>query len=53
MFRVKRRRAYRLSNSTLLSVHRIAVMIPGIFTADTPEPGNVVCQFSCRLQRVP
>jgi len=24
-----------------------------IFTADAPEPGNVVCQFSYHLQRVP
>jgi hypothetical protein len=30
-----------------------ATAVSAIFTADTPEPGNVVCQFSYRLQRVP
>jgi hypothetical protein len=30
-----------------------ATAIRVIFTADTPEPGNVVCQFSYHLQRVP
>jgi hypothetical protein len=30
-----------------------ATTVRVIFTADTPEPGNVVCQFSYHLQKVP
>ena len=30
-----------------------ATTVRVIFTADKPEPGNVVCQFSYRLQKVP
>ena len=32
------------ANSTTVTV---------IFTADNPEPGNVICQYSYHLQKVP